>query len=441
VQHGKLKWILGTGIAFLVSACLVFIPVAYATQKSSHQTQDQSFGDLTQKITPTHTTTDTLLTEGNKLDKHIDKATGGITKFTGKWISEEIMYGITWLEFISCLILLLMVFIFERAVRYMLDKRLRKRFAHQPRFELIASLLDALSKPLSMFILVYGVFWSFSPILSGFRKIEGLGIIPEVTAKAADLAGYFAIVWFAYRLSFHLEKQLSGIVSKTQSELDDLLVPLIGKILRILVIIIGSAIIIHSLTGLNFGPMIASLGIGGAAIALAAKESIANFLGSMTIVFDKPFNVGDRIIIDNHDGVVEEVGFRSTKIRTLDGHFVTIPNEKVISTTINNISKQPYIRWLTNIAVSSDTPPEKVERAVEIIRSILRNHEGMHENLPPLVYFNAFNSISLNITVTAWYHPPDCGKYSEWLQMTCLKILKEFTAEGIGVAFPPQVTK
>ncbi|MBW2603747.1 MAG: mechanosensitive ion channel family protein [Deltaproteobacteria bacterium] len=187
---------------------------------------------------------------------------------------------------------------------------------------------------------------------------------------------------------------------------------------------------------LKIGPLLASLGIGGLAVALAAKDSIANFFGTLTILFDKPFQVGQRITIDQYDGTVENVGFRSTRIRTLTGHLVTIPNEKLVNSSVENIGERPHIRWLTNIGITYDTPPEKVEKAVQIIREILENHEGMKEDFPPRVFFNGFNDWSLNIMVVVWYHPPNYWDYQEWLQKVCLEIMRRFEAEDIDFAFP-----
>ena len=179
--------------------------------------------------------------------------------------------------------------------------------------------------------------------------------------------------------------------ASTDSSIDDVLAPLFGKTLRVFIVIIGGILIIQNLTGVKIGPLLASLGIGGIAVALAARDSIANFFGTLTILFDKPFQVGERVIIDNYDGVVEDVGFRSTRIRTLTGHLVTIPNEKIVNSGLENIGKRPHIRWLTNITITYDTPPDRVEKAVSIIKEILDNHEGMHPDFPPRVYFNGFN--------------------------------------------------
>ncbi|MBU0767572.1 MAG: mechanosensitive ion channel family protein, partial [Proteobacteria bacterium] len=170
--------------------------------------------------------------------------------------------------------------------------------------------------------------------------------------------------------------------------------------------------------------------------ALAAKDSIANFFGTLTILFDKPFQVGQRITIDKYDGTVENVGFRSTRIRTLAGHLVTIPNEMLVNSSVENIGERPHIRWLTNIGITYDTPPDKVEKAVQIIREILENHEGLKEDFPPRVFFNGFNDWSLNIMVVVWYHPPNYWDYQEWLQNICLEIMRRFEAEDIDFAFP-----
>jgi len=210
----------------------------------------------------------------------------------------------------------------------------------------------------------------------------------------------------------------------------------VGKALRIFILIVGGIIVVQNLTGVKIGPLLASLGIGGLAVALAARESIANFFGTLTILFDKPFQVGQRILLNEHDGIVETVGMRSTRIRTLSGHLLTIPNEKVVSSTVENIGMRPHIRWLTNIGITYDTPPAKVAKAVAIIQDSLADHEGMHSDFPPRVFFNGFNDCSLNIMVVAWYHPPNYWDYQAWVQKICLEIMRQFETEGIDFAFP-----
>jgi MscS family membrane protein len=151
--------------------------------------------------------------------------------------------------------------------------------------------------------------------------------------------------------------------------------------------------------GVNISTLVTGLGVGGLAIALAAQDTLKNFIASSMILLDKPYQVGQRIVVKGHDGVVEEIGLRSTKMRLLTGHLTTIPNDQMAGTDVENIGRRPHIRRLTNIKITYDTPPEKVEKAVSIVLEILDDHEGMDPEFPPRAYFNEFNPTSLNLIV------------------------------------------
>jgi MscS family membrane protein len=196
--------------------------------------------------------------------------------------------------------------------------------------------------------------------------------------------------------------------------------------------------IAESVSGKPMSTILAGVGLGGLAFALAAQDSIKNFFGSIMILLDKPFAVGERIVVDGYDGPVEEVGFRSTKVRTLTGHLVTVPNERAASSTIENIGRRPYIRRTLGVTITYDTPPDKVERAVKIIEDLLNNHEGMNPDFPPRVFFSDFNAASLNIVVFYWYHPPDYWQFLAFSQDFNLKLMRAYEEEGIEFAFPTQ---
>ena len=165
--------------------------------------------------------------------------------------------------------------------------------------------------------------------------------------------------------------------------------------------------------GLKVSTLLAGLGVGGLAFALAAQDTLKNLLGSIMILRDKPYKVGQRIVAKGHDGIVEEIGLRSTRLRLLTGHQTTIPNEEMAKIDIENIGLRPHIRRLASIGITYDTPPEKIEKAVEIILKILGNHEGMDPELPPRAYFSEYNPYSLNISVLYWYHPADYWGYKQ----------------------------
>ena len=373
---------------------------------------------------------------GEKVGQQIDNFTQQASSRIGGWINAKVFAGITWLKLILSLFLLFVVLLIERIVRLTIDRKRRKTEEEKEVKKIKHIILEAVAKPLSMFIWVYGIYIVLTPLFVHFQKPDGTNLVHTVAQKAADLGAAVAIVWFIFKLVSIVDFHLKKWAASTDNTIDDVLAPLAGKTLRVFIVIIGGLLITQNLTGVKIGPLLASLGIGGIAIALAAKDSIANFFGTLTILFDKPFQVGERILIDNYDGVVEDVGFRSTRIRTLTGHLVTIPNEKVVNSGLENIGKRPHIRWLTNITITYDTPPDRVEKAVSIIKEILDNHEGMHPDFPPRVYFNGFNDWSLNIMVIAWYHPANYWDMQEWLQRTCLEVLRRFNDEGIDFAFP-----
>ena len=219
--------------------------------------------------------------------------------------------------------------------------------------------------------------------------------------------------------------------------------------------------------GVDVVPLVAGLGVGGLAVALAARPTLENVIGSFMIYMDKPIRVGQRVKVLGQDGTVESIGLRSTKIRLLTGPQTSIPNEKMATADIENIGRRPYIRRLLNVTITYDTSPEMINRAVEILREILSVPEEpeiessaatgemecigdpeeckLHPNeainqpdFPPRVFFNELNADSLNILVIYWYHPPEYWPYlahANWINM---QIMERFNAEGIDFAFPTQ---
>ena len=289
-----------------------------------------------------------------------------------------------------------------------------------------------LGRPMTLFGLVLGLRLG----LASLRMNDSLDRIAE-----ACLNTLFAVAvgYAIYQLVDILDEYLTEWAAKTDTKLDDMLVPLVRKSIRITLVVVVAMFILQQIAGAKrIGTLLAGLGVGGLAVALAAQDTIKNFFGSLMILADKPFEVGDRVVIGDHDGPVEEVGFRSTKIRTLDGHLVTIPNSTVVNAQVRNIGRRPYIRRLANITITYDTPPDKVLRAVEILKDILDNHEGMRPDFPPRVFFNDFNADSLNILVLYWFHPPDYWDYQAFSQKVNMEILERFNAEGIEFAFPTQ---
>jgi MscS family membrane protein len=212
------------------------------------------------------------------------------------------------------------------------------------------------------------------------------------------------------------------------------LLPLIGKSLKVFVVIVATLVTSQNL-GLNVTGLIASLSIGGLAVGLAAQDTLANLFGAVAILVDKPFKVGDRIQIDAVDGLVETIGFRSTRVRNLDGYLVVIPNKTMGNAIITNVAERPNIKTVMNIGVTYDTPAERVQRAMQIIEEIYKPHPKTSDLI---ISFNKFESSSLNILVVHWWNSTDFKEYLLGFQHLNLELKRRFDAEGISFAFPTQ---
>ena len=248
-----------------------------------------------------------------------------------------------------------------------------------------------------------------------------------------------ALAWVAIRLADLVFDWWAENLQEKGEKSAVVLVQPVRKIAKGVVVLFAALLWLDNI-GFNVSTLLAGLGVGGIAVALAAQDTLKNFFGSVMILLDKPFSVGQRVTVKGHDGVVEDIGLRSTKIRLLTGHQATVPNDQMANIDIENIGRRPHIRRLTNITITYDTPPEKIEKAVNIIETTLDNHEGMETDFPPRVYFNEFNPYSLNILVLYWYHPPDYWSFLAFSQRVNLQIMREFEKEGIQFAFPTSTT-
>ena len=187
--------------------------------------------------------------------------------------------------------------------------------------------------------------------------------------------------------------------------------------------------------GLPAYSVVAGLGVGGLAVALAARDSVANLLGSILIMFEKPFRVGHLVNIAGTTGKVENVGFRSTRIRTLDNSLISIPNNSVVNTTVENLSLRPQRRQKFLVQVTYDTTREKLDTLLEGIRRILREHPYVNGS-NSRVRFNDFGESSLNILVIVHLMTEDSGEELEYREDILLRIMDLVTGMGVEFAFP-----
>jgi MscS family membrane protein len=306
---------------------------------------------------------------------------------------------------------------------------------------IITSLKDSEGKK-RFCIILKSTIWPLRLIFVAFAlliAVEILSLPPSIERIAERSEGIittFAVVFFLYSLVDVAVYQITEYAGRKDTQLDLSFVQMFRIIARMFVIVFGTVYLIQVVFGKPMSTLLAGLGIGGLAVALAAQDTLKNFFGSIMIILDKPFGIGHLVQVEDFKGTVEKIGFRSTRIRTLEGHLLTIPNEKIASANIKNIDNRPFIRRSTNITVTYDTPPGKVERAVSIIKEILADHEGMLPDYPPRVFFDEFNDASLNIIMIYWYSPPDYWVFKAFCEKVNLKIMRAFEAERIEFAFP-----
>lgn len=223
---------------------------------------------------------------------------------------------------------------------------------------------------------------------------------------------------------------------KTESTFDDQLIPFATKSLKALVVVLGVLIVLQNF-GLNVMSLLAGLGLGGLALALAAQDTAANLFGSLTILADNPFKVGDWVKIKDLEGTVEEIGFRSTRIRTFYNSVITIPNAMMAKETIDNLGVRPYRRVRQILGVTYETPPEKIEQFCEQIRYLLKQHPKVNPETVT-VNFNNYSASSLDILVNFHLQVYTGPEELDYQQGIFVDILKTAALMKVDFAYPTQ---
>jgi len=360
------------------------------------------------------------------------------------WLKTEIIKGNEIWRFGLVLLVVLVAMVAGRIVQFVINNYAGRRDKERGA-TVLTLLLRCLTRPISVAIFALGLYLcklclvfedkTAVPVVEGISSTVEKGWTRIVQAVAA-----IALAYGLYRLVDVIEHYLQRWTSKTKTKLDDMLAPVVRKSLRATIAIIAALWIAEGILGAEVRAILLSAGVGGIAIALAAKDTIANFFGSITIFADRPFQIGELVKIGDNLGPIEEVGFRSTRIRTLQGHLVTVPNNMITNSIVENLGRRPYIRRLSNITITYDSGQRGAKRAVEIIKEVLSDVPEINTDpeRPPRVYFNDFNDWSLNIYMSYWVKPPDYWLYQQVNERINLEIMKRFEAEKIEFAFPSQ---
>jgi len=365
---------------------------------------------------------------------------GGLLGSGGWWaktINYEIIRGNAIWRFGLVLLVVLVGMIAGRIAQYIIAGYSARR-EEKLGVSVATLFLKCISKPLSVALFAVGLSVCRLFLVFGEEAINP--IIGRHWSAVAKAVGAIAITYALYRLVDVVEYYLIRLTGRTKTKLDDMLVPVVRKSLRATIVIIAALWIVDGILDQNIRAILLSAGVGGIAVALAAKDTVANFFGSITIFADRPFQIDELVKIDGHYGPVEDVGFRSTRVRTLEGHLVTIPNSVIANSIVENVGRRPFIRRTSNITITYDSGHTKAKRAVEVIKEVLAGVPEVNAEAgkPPRVYFNEFNDWSLNIYMSYWVKPADYWLYQQVNERVNLEIMKRFEAEKIEFAFPSQ---
>jgi len=284
-------------------------------------------------------------------------------------------------------------------------------------------------RPIGLF--VAGVFWVLT-----FKSLGIDGVAGTVILAATKIYTSFMGVLSAWRLVHLVAEVAEGKARKTDNRFDDVLVPLLRKTAKIFVVVMGFVYAANALN-MEIGPLIASLGIGGLAVGFAARDTVENFFGSMAVILDRPFDIGDWVVVDDVEGTVEAVGFRSTRIRTFYNSQVTVPNGNLVRATVDNYGRRKYRRWKCHIGVQYDTPPESLIAFTEGIRELVRTHPFTRKDYFQ-VWVNEFADSSINVLIYIFHEVPDWTTELRERERLMVDIMRLADALGVEFAFPTQ---
>ncbi len=337
-------------------------------------------------------------------------------------------FGVALWQYIALALIALCGLMLRKILFLLLNNRL-ERLALRFGKEWVKRFLDAIAAPVATLFMA-------ALIALAYPQLRLPARVDALLDFALHAIIVFSCVWALYRLADVFCDLLALRARQTASKLDDQLVPLVRRILKVAVVIIGVLFILQNLN-VDIGSLLAGLGIGGIAVAMAAKDTISNFFGSVVIFADKPFQVGDWVVIDGAEGVVEAVGFRSTQVRTFYDSLITVPNSKVADAKVDNYGARRYRRITATLGISYDSTPEQVQAFVEGIRAILRANQFSRKDYYE-IHFSGFGAYSLEVMLYFFLECPNWNVELRERHNIYLEIIRLAKALNIRFAYPTQ---
>ncbi len=363
-----------------------------------------------------------------QVDEEALQAPAWVIQLVPESLRTNSVLGVRYWQWIGLLVLIFLGVLADFVVRSMLSPVVR-RVVRSFGVEVDPDAMTQLVRAAGLF--AAAVLW-----LVFFPSLALVDAVYDVARAAFGVFAVLAAVFTAWRLTDLLGAVLIARAAHTDSKFDDILVPLVRKTAKLFVIAFG---IIYGAQTLNIDivPLLTGLGIGGLAFAFAAKDTIENLFGSVAVILDRPFEVGDWIVTGDVEGTVEELGFRSTRVRTFYNSLVTIPNAVLVRATVDNYGRRRYRRWKTILGVQYDTTPEQLLAFTEGIRTLIQRHPYTRKDYYQ-VWVNDFGPSSIDILLYMFHEVPDWSTELRERERLLVDVVRLANKLGVQFAFPTQ---
>lgn len=346
-----------------------------------------------------------------------------IIKFLENSFVQSILYA---------LLILLIFLLFRKRVMKIVFNVIHKR-SQKTKTKLDDVLIKVVRKPLRMLL-------NMTVLYIVYHTIDLHSIVTSTEMFDTFALNFYSsavivfFIWVLYNSTDESQVFFNDFLKIFDISVDKLLIPFMSKVFRLILLIIAIALI-ASTWGFDVGTFVAGLGIGGLAFALAAKDTLANMFGGAVLITEKPFTLGDWIIVDDVEGTVEDINFRSTKIRKFNKSIVTVPNSRVADSNIINYSKRNIRRISYELKIHLETSVDDVKKVVSDIEKMLIEHEGIH-NETIFVKFNKFGDSSLNVFLYYFTNTSIWGEYLTIAEDTNFKIMEILEKNKVKLAVP-----
>ncbi|WP_242921439.1 mechanosensitive ion channel family protein [Pontibacter liquoris] len=336
--------------------------------------------------------------------------------------------------------ILLFGFLFKTMLSKLLSGlmfRVVKRFSQEDNLPVFRRLL---LQPLEMLLFLVFLYFAFKSLdypldpTQAIRKNEPF--LKTFMLRTYQVFVIVAVTWAVLRFVDFIAHMLSHRAERTSSKLDDQLVPFFKDFTKVFIAILSFLVMLGTVFGVNVAGLIAGLGVGGLAIAFAAKESIENLLASFTIFLDQPFVVGDLVQVADITGTVEKIGFRSTRIRTLEKSFVTLPNKFMIDKALDNLSLRTFRRANFMINLTYNTTSAQMRAIVRELQEYIDQHPSTNQD--GRIRFSALSPSSKDVMVLYFVDTMDWNEYINVKEEINYKIVEIVERNGAQFAFPSQ---